>query len=298
MHQPVFFSVLFSCILATNVHAQYEGLSHLPNLSMKVFFSTGYEHRASTISHRVEKAMTYYQNMLGIKPSVVLLVLTESDWPKFTKFPVYGMPHYNDNETLIVAAEDNAFWKSFIPALDKLPGELSQQVQTVYKTKDGQLSMEAFFDLLALHELGHAFHFQGKLNMQRKWMGELFVNILLHTYIAEQEPGSLDALTLFPRMVINGGTKEFPFTTLQDVHARYDEIGKRYPNNYGWYQSRWHAGAGEIYDSEGIMVCKRLWDAFKSKKEELNDEELLPFLENASKAVAVFIRDWDKNTVR
>ena len=58
---------------------------------------------------------------------------------------------------------------------------------------------------LAIHELGHALHFQHGLNMQRKW--------------------------------------------LADLENRYDEIGQRYPQNYGWYQSRWHSSAADIYDA-------------------------------------------------
>ena len=74
------------------------------------------------------------------------------------------------------------------PALNQLPPALSRQVQKVYKNSEDNLSMQDFLDLLALHELGPAFHTQGGLKMQRNWMGELFVNILLHAYIAENEP--------------------------------------------------------------------------------------------------------------
>lgn len=41
----------------------------------------------------------------------MLLVLSEADWSKYTDFPVYGMPHYNDN-MLVVASEDNDFGRA------------------------------------------------------------------------------------------------------------------------------------------------------------------------------------------
>ncbi len=112
------------------------------------------------------------------------------------------MPHYGDNQTLYVAAEDNAFWRSFIPPVDELPAEQSKLISETYSDNKGGLTMEPFFDLLAIHELGHAFHIQDSLMMQRKWMGELFANILLHTYIAENEPHLLPALIVFPEMVV------------------------------------------------------------------------------------------------
>jgi hypothetical protein len=135
--------------------------------------------------------------------------------------------------------------------------------------------------------------------MQRNWMGELFVNILLHTYIAEKEPEALSALTIFPQMVIAGGCKEFKYTSLNDVHERYDEIGQQFPKNYGWYQCRWHASAAGIYNGGGKLVGRKLWDALKSKKEILTDGQLAAFLENAAdKGVADVMRNWDKDTIR
>lgn len=280
------------------VSQPYERLSKLDGHSVVVYYSHGHAARAHAITARVDKAMAWYQQLLEFHPEVTLLVLTEADWGHFTKFPVYGMPHYNDDRTLIVAAEDNAFWKSFLPPLEQLPEDLRDQVKTTYRLPDGNLGMEAFFDLLALHELGHAFHFQAGLNMQRKWMGELYVNILLHSFIAENEKSSLPALTLFPRMVISSGAKKFPFTSLKDVHERYNEIGQKYPNNYGWYQSRWHFAASRIYDSAGREIGRKLWDALKEKKEVLGDDQLPGFLEKAGAApVADLIRNWDKDIV-
>lgn len=295
----VFFLSLAAVLLIGNaVKAQpFDKLNVLKDHAVRVFYSNGFEARASSITGRVDKAMAYYQQLLDFKPAVTLLVLSQADWSSYTNFPVYGMPHYNNDKTLVVAAEDNAFWKSFLPPLDQLPPGIRNQVETVYRTGDNSLSMQAFFDLLALHELGHAFHFQGKLNMQRKWMGELFVNILLHTYIAEKEPGSLPALTLFPNMVIANGTKEFTFTSLKDVEERYDEIGQRHPKNYGWYQSRWHAGAGVIYDAAGKTICGKLWNAFKEQKEKLADDQLEIFLETAADiSVANLMKNWDRDT--
>src|SRR5690606_904494 len=131
-------------------------------------------------------------------------VLDEADWKKHTTIPmVYGMPHYTEeNQRLFLAATDNDLWRSFIPPVHLLPGNLKEAVINAYRNEKGELTMQPFFDLLALHELGHAFQFQAGLNIQRKWMGELFANVFLHTYIAEKEPRMLNALTVFPKMVI------------------------------------------------------------------------------------------------
>ena len=250
MKHYIFLSFLLFILCFKPVKAQqFSNLVALKGRSIEVYFSSDYKERAAAIALRVEKALTYDQQLLGFKPTVTLLVLSDADWNRYAaKGAVFGMPHYTDTKTLIVAAHDNAFWKSFVPPLDQLPINLREQITTVYKTADGSLSMQAFFDLLAIHELGHAFHMQAGLIMQRKWMGELFVNILLHTYVAENEPQSLPPLTLFPKMVVATGSSEFKYTSLNDIQERYNEIARNSPKNYGWFQCRWHAAAAEIYN--------------------------------------------------
>jgi hypothetical protein len=282
-------------LIMQSAKCQYDSLKALKDHSFKAFYSEGNEMRAVSIASRIDKAITYHQQLLGFRPTVKLLILNPADWAKYTSGQmVYGMPHYTDDKTLVVAAQDNPFWKSFVPPLEQLPEALRTQIQKAYTMPDGSLSMQAFFDLLAIHELGHAFHLQPGLTMQRKWMGELFPNIFLHTYIAEKEPESLAALTLFPQMVIAAGKKEYKYTTLNDIEERYKEIGLKFPKNYGWYQSRWHKAAADIYIAGGKQVLIKLFNALKSNKEILTDDQLVKFLEtSADKSVADVMRNWD-----
>lgn len=292
-------TLLFTAIIIfifNSVSAQnYEILTELKNHKTKVYFSKGNDERAKIIAERCDKAINYFNGIINFTPDVTLLILNQEDWWKFTNFPVYGMPHYNDNKTLIIATEDNEFWKSFIPPLDKLPKELANKIRNAYTNENGNVSMMAFFDLLALHELGHGFHFQADLKMQRLWMGELFANIFLHTYIAENEPENLPALTVFPEMVVAGGTEGYKYTTLKDIEERYEEIGQRYPKNYGWYQSRWHSAAKDIYNAGGADVFIKLWSSLKTQRERLTDEEFADFLiSNVHQSVADVMLNWDK----
>lgn len=290
-------SVFFLLLAMQTLQAQnFNKLTALESKSVRVYHSAGQVQRATAITRRLEKAMNFHEQLVQFRPTVTLLVLTAADWSSYTDFPVYGMPHYTDQQTLIVAAEDNPFWKSFIPPLDQLPADLRKQIETTYRNSNGEVSMEAFFDLLALHELGHAFHQQGGLKMHRNWMGELFCNILLHTYIAENEPEQLPALTVFPNMVIAGGTNGYKYTALQDVEDRYEEIGKYHAKNYGWYQSRWHHSAGVIYEAGGKALLTKLWNALQQQQTSLTNEELLLFLDKAgAKPVADVMRYWERD---
>lgn len=287
-------ALLSSACCLNQANAQnYEDLQLVEGYSAKVYYSKGFDERAKDITMLTSAAIDYHSALLGFKPSVTVLVLSKDDWNHHTSFPIYGMAHYKDDKTLVVASSDNDFWKSFIPPLEQLPGPIASQIKKVYKTKSDSLSMQPFFDLLALHELGHAFHMQGGLNMQRKWTGELFCNLFVHTYIAEKEPHLLPALELFPQMVVNSGTSGFEYTTLAQLEENYELIAKEHPRNYGWYQCRWHMAAKNIYDSGGSNVMVKLWNALKEKKSVADDKIFADFLlSKVHSAVAAVMQKW------
>ncbi|MCW5899891.1 MAG: hypothetical protein KIT10_11545 [Flavobacteriales bacterium] len=226
------------------------------------------------------RTIEHMDELLGFRPEVELKVLLPDDWSAHTDFPVYGMPHYTSANVLVMAAVNNAMWDSFIPPMDKVPAESAREIRRVYGTPDGGISMQPFFDLLVLHELGHAYHLQKPAPTLRKWLDEQFCNILLHTFIAEREPARLDALTLMPRMVVDAGSEGFVFTTLRQLEENYDIVGQQHPRNYGWYQCRWHKAAADIHHEVGDLALRRLWAFQLSAPGDLSDAELARRLEH------------------
>lgn len=154
--------------------------------------------------------------------------------------------------------------------------------------------MMPFFDLLALHEMGHSYTSQAGLRMHRNWMSELFVNIMLHTFIAEKQNERLPALQTFPNMVIGAGSSDYKYTSLADFEALYPTLGMG-PKNYGWYQCRLHSAAKDVYNSGGKAVLQKLWKAMLKHQEDMTDEELIDMLENeVHPSVAQVFQNWDK----
>ncbi|MEJ1242083.1 hypothetical protein WBG78_28305 [Chryseolinea sp. T2] len=272
--------ILFLILGYSDLMAQsYANLNSLKGHTPEVYYSTGAEVKARRMAKQLDQVISFYNKLIGFSPVVKLLVLSPDDWKTYTTGAVYGMPHYGGSQTLFVAAEDNEFWRSFIPPTDKMPAAFSKMVSETYSNGKGGLTMEPFFDLLAIHELGHAFHIQDSLVMQRKWMGELFANILLHTYIAEVEPGLLPALTLFPEMVVATTNRTMlKYTSLEDLELHYNEIAQKFPRNYGWYQCRWHMAAASIYNEAGVVALKNLWPALKSQRTILDDTSFTTML--------------------
>ena len=99
--------------------------------------------------------------------------------------------------------------------------------------------------------------------------------------------------------MVAGGTKDFKYTSLQDIHERYSEIARQFPKNYGWYQCRWHSAAAGIYDTGGKQVLRKLWDALKNKKDILTDDELVTFLKTTTeKSITDMMEYWDRDMLK
>lgn len=198
------------------------------------------------------------------------------------------------HERLVIAAEDNDFWRSYLPPISQLPPPIAAQITKAYRKPDSSFSMMPFFDLLALHEMGHSYTAQAGLKMHRYWMNELFVNIMLHTYVAEKQPELLPALEAFPNMVVGAGTVDYKFTSLEDFEKLYTTIGMG-PKNYGWYQCKLHTAAKDIYNAGGKQVLNRLWQALKKHQDKMSDEEFVNMLEkDVHPSVADVYLNWDK----
>lgn len=255
-------------------------LEELKGFTQTYYFSPGRYERAKSIAGFMEQAGNYFQKELDFTPKTTLFILAPQNWKDIAAKPlqdVYGFPHNIDNVRLAIAADDNDFWASFLPPVDKLPQPIAAQVTKAYGKQDGSYSMMPFFDLLALHEMGHSYTSQAGLKMQRYWMGELFVNIMLHTYIAEKQPQLLPALETFPNMVVGAGSAEYAFTSLEDFERMYPTLGMG-PKNYGWYQCKLHSAAKDVYNAGGSEVMKKLWKALKKHQEDMTDIEFTNML--------------------
>jgi hypothetical protein len=271
-------------------------LEQLQGFNKTIYYSPGHEVRAKNIGVLVENAVLFFKNEIGFAPKDTLYILAPQHWQEFaspTLRNVYGFPHSINNSRLVIAAADNDFWRSFLPPVSQLPPQIAAQVKKAYGQPDSTYSMRPFFDLLAIHEMGHAYHAQAGLKMHRHWMSELFVNIMLHTYVAEKQPELLPALETFPQMVINAGTKDYAFTSLADFERLYGNVGMG-PRNYGWYQCKLHAAAKDIYDAGDKKILKKLWKALKKYQEKMTDEEFANMLsKEVHPAVANVYLKWD-----
>jgi hypothetical protein len=119
-------------------------------------------------------------------------------------------------------------WRSFLPDPTPSRGGCDAVVR-VYGTAPAGSPAAPFFDLLAIHELGHAFTSQAGSRTQRLWMGEFLPNLILHAWVEEAAPELLPALTLLPDLVVAPGLGATAFTTLAELEENYALIGRQHP---------------------------------------------------------------------
>ena len=211
----------------------------------------------TAIVQRCQRAYAFLQRTLGVTPTIELLILGHDDWQTIAAQQIFGMPFYSDDGTLTVAGEVTAFWASQAALVQHAPPPAARRCQRLFGQPDGTLNLQPFFDLLVVHELGHAFHSQAQCNFPRAWLSELFANLALHAYVAVEEPAAMDVLEAFPEAMVHLPATQFAYHTLEAFEWRNVD-----PANYGWYQAQFHTSARRIYDADGIAALQRLWAAF------------------------------------
>lgn len=296
MRQKIFILPLLLALSAISFAQTFDSLKKLEGVAPKVYYSNNAKERAIAIAGHVAKAETYFQKAFKVQPDYILLVLSPADWKKYAHpQAIYGIPHYLPDGRLVVAAENNDFWKRNTPPVDKLPEAWAHKLKQTYTDKDGVINLTGAFDLLAVHELGHAFQKAAGMVKQRSWLNELLCNVLLHTYLAENDPQSLPLITVFTQASVASFPPErLKYTKLEDFETRYNELAKNHPDNYGWYQCRFHIAAGDIYDNGGVAAMNSLWTSLLAQKEKLDDAGLETLLKKTHPALEQVINNGSK----
>lgn len=251
--------------------------------------SPGRAEVAARVARRVAAAATYLRPRLGVEVDLRLRVLDEPEWEEHATFPVYGMPHFADERTLVVAAGDADFWHAVAPPAHLLAAEERSRLHEVYGTDGGRPRLAGFFDLLAVHELAHIFHLQGRRQFPRLWLQELFANVCLHAYVASEEPMALPQLETFPSIVASAATDRQQHHSLADFERLYVGVG---PENYGWYQCRLHLLAGRLWGAAGENVLARYWELLPAVPPGASDRDLAPQLSAVHPKLARAVADW------
>jgi hypothetical protein len=285
--------------------------SELPRLGgypFEVRYSEGTLVRARAAADVAARAYVYFGRLFAaVEPDIAVIVVDEADWPG--KRTPYGLPFFSDDAggirpgLVVMPTGGGDFWIAMAQDLRDASPRGYAKLLAAYPDGTGGVDLQPFFDLITIHELGHAFEVLGDLRLPTFWLSEIFVNLALHAFVATQLPASLPTLevlstvgagshTLAARMRAEG------YSTLEELQAHYTgSDDPMSPLNYVWFQYRWQRLAAKMFDVDGEDGLVRFWDCFHSADRVTAGEptaaSLAPLLTTeVSPTLGRAVRDW------
>jgi hypothetical protein len=251
------------------------GLIQLDGYAFQVRHSQGAAERALASADVITDAFGYFSRLFsGIQPEIAVIVADEGDWG--SRQP-YGLPFFDDDDgqicpgIIVMLAGTGDFWHAIGTDLREASPQGFERLLAAYPDGSGDLDLQPFFDLITIHELGHAFETLGGLRLPTFWLGEIFANLALHAFVANLRPESLETLEVLPTVGaqserLAARMRSEGYSTLEELEAHY--TGGEDPMsalNYVWYQYRWQRLAATIFDVDGEDVLVRFWDCFHGR---------------------------------
>jgi hypothetical protein len=283
------------------------GLSQLGGYPFEVRYSDGSLVRAQAAADVAASAYVFFSHLFGgVEPDIAVIVAGEADW---SGNGPYGLPFFRDDAAeirpgiVLMPAGGGDFWKGIGQDIRDASPRGYARLLAAYPDGAGGLDLQPFFDLITIHELGHAFEVLGDLRLPTFWLSEIFVTLAMHTFVATRLPASLPTLEVLP--TVGAGSRKLAarmraqgYSTLEELQAHYtggdDSMD---PLNYVWYQHRWLRLAAKMFEADGEDGLVRFWHCFHStdrvNASEATAASLAPLLTTeVSPILGRAVRDW------
>jgi hypothetical protein len=282
-------------------------LARLAGYPFEVRYSDGALVRARAAAGVAADAYVYFSRLFsGVEPDIAVVVVDEAGWPGNGP---YGLPFFRDDAgeirpgIVVMPAGGGDFWTAIARDLrDASPRGYSKLLST-YADGGGGVDLQPFFDLITIHELGHAFEVLGDLRVPTFWLSEIFVNLAMHAFVATRLTASLETLEALP--TVGAGSRKLAarmrtegYSTLEELQAHYtggdDSMS---PLNYVWFQYRWQRLAAKMFEADGEDGLVRFWDCFHATDRVDNSEATAASLASlltteVSPTLGRAVRDW------
>jgi hypothetical protein len=282
-------------------------VARLGGYPFEVRYSEGALERARAVADVAAAAYVYFGRLFSaVDPDIAVIVADEADWSSGVP---YGLPYFNDDDgqvrpgIVVMPAGGGDFWFAIAQDLRDASPRGYRRLLATYPDGAGGVNLQPFFDLITIHEIGHAFEVLGDLRLPTFWLSEIFVNLAMHAFVATALPNSLETLEVLP--TVGAGSRKLAarmraegYSTLEELQAHYtggDEPMS--PLNYVWFQHRWLRLAAKVFDADGEDGLVRFWNCFHATDSasggEVTAASLAPLLTSeVSRTLGRAVRDW------
>lgn len=283
------------------------GLATLGGYPFAVRYSRGASARARTFATLVANAYDYLRDLFpDVTLDIAVIVADRRDWR--SRQP-YGLAYFDDADDqiapgiVVVPAGRGDFWAAMVEDLRESSTTEHPMLVATYPDGAGGVDLQPFFDLVSVHELGHALEVQAGVRLPTLWLSEIFANLVLHAYVYARQPESAATLEVLATVGArtsrrDHGIRSPRYRTLEDLETHYTG-GERPmdPLNYVWYQYRWQRLAAAMFDADGEDGLIRFANFFRAGPDVRSGPHsaisLAPLLSaEVSEVLAHAVREW------
>lgn len=218
-------------------------------------FSPDYHPRAQRVGKLVEEAHHFLTEWLGVEAHTTVSLLRRENWRHLRRAP-YGYPHSSpDHSTIFVPATYPPPWIDRSRALyEAAPERLQRKV--CGEEDELRRQIAAFYDLVAVHELGHLFIHHLKLALGTKWLTELIANLFATAFFVERRPELAECWLAWADIQ---SSQDVPFQSLEAYEANYSSLSFA---NASYYQGRFNRHALRLWQQHGRALAAPLIERF------------------------------------
>jgi hypothetical protein len=265
-----------------------EGLDLLKKKVVPTYYSPGARERGDKLASMAERGYVFLKGFFRADVDLALLVLNSNDWSKRTSIP-YGIPFTEMGAVHFAADIETPAIKTLSPMFDNCPQALKKSLISAagYEESAFTRALQIWFDHLIVHEFTHAFCERRRVNFGASWLGELFANYTVYTFLKRFEAEykkDLRVIEVVVKAIYEGGRPLVKYTSLEDFERLYARVGFL---NFAWYHGKFFIGVFELYSKYGESFIANLIDSFK-----VTDDILAQRIDRSCKGFEQWLRTW------
>ncbi len=222
-----------------------------------VFYPKGQTDRALEARTRVQEALAFFADSLGVAPELSLAVLDRGHWERLGIQQPYGIPGVDGVPPVaFLPATDDGLAATDALSIAAGVGDSARRLLAAAGT-DWTTAASSHVALVGLHELGHALVDAYGIEVRSRWLNEWLATYAGYTFMRAHRPRE----ALVWEGVLHGfrDAARPAHRTLAAFDRLYFGVGAL---NYVWYQARFQQQVQAVHAQHGLDFLRQVRAGF------------------------------------